>query len=147
MKAVVQRVRQASVSVQGEITGEIGCGLMVLIGIGPTDTPETARWMGDKLAGLRIFSDAVGRMNLSVAEIGGGLLIVSNFTLYGDARKGFRPSFADAAPPEFAQNIYDYLISYLRSTYPELPIATGIFGAMMDVALINDGPVTILLEK
>jgi D-tyrosyl-tRNA(Tyr) deacylase len=147
MKAVVQRVRQASVSVGGEITGEIGCGLMVLLGIGTADTPETARWMADKLAGLRIFADAEGKMNLSAAEVGGGLLIVSNFTLYGDARKGFRPSFTAAAPPDIAGKLYDYLIAYLHSAYPVLSVATGVFGAMMDVALINDGPVTILLEK
>lgn len=147
MKAVVQRVSRANVTVEGSVTGSIGRGLLVLLGIAPDDTPETARWVADKIAGLRIFADAEGKMNLAAGEVGGGLLIVSNFTLYGDARKGFRPSFAAAAPHEAAERLYDYFVEYLRSTYPVLPVETGAFGAMMDVELINDGPVTILIER
>lgn len=147
MKAVVQRVSSASVKVDGRITGSVEQGLLVLLGIAPTDTKETARWMGDKIAGLRVFSDTGGKMNLSVTDIGGGLLIISNFTLYGDAQKGFRPSFAGAASTEKAAPLYEYFLCYLYEKYSYLNICSGVFGAMMDVSLINDGPVTIILEK
>ncbi|GAB1430653.1 D-aminoacyl-tRNA deacylase [Ignavibacteria bacterium] len=147
MKAVVQRVSSASVKVDGRITGSVERGLLVLLGIAPADTKETARWMADKIAGLRIFSDTDGKMNLSANDIGGGLLVVSNFTLYGNAQKGFRPSFTEAAAPEKAAPLYDYFLSYLHEKYSNLNICSGVFGAMMDVALVNEGPVTIILEK
>ena len=145
MRAVVQRVSRASVRVDGRTHGEIGRGLLVLLGVAPSDGEVEIEWMAEKVAGLRIFPDDEGRMNRSVTEIGGAVLVVSQFTLYGDARKGRRPSFVDAAPPEVAQPTYERVVTALRAR--GLEVATGEFGAVMDVELVNDGPVTIWLER
>jgi D-tyrosyl-tRNA(Tyr) deacylase len=145
MRAVVQRVSRAAVTVDGEITGAIGRGLLVLLGVGPADTDAGARWLVDKVVGLRIFPDAEGKMNRDVAEAGGGVLVVSQFTLYGDCRKGRRPSFVGAAPPELAEPLYEAFVAAVRAR--GLPAATGRFGAMMQVELVNDGPVTLLVDS
>jgi D-aminoacyl-tRNA deacylase len=145
MRALVQRVASARVTVDGSPTGEIGRGLLVLLGITHSDDRPTADWMADKLLGLRIFSDEEGRMNRSVEEVEGGILVVSQFTLYGDARKGRRPSFVDAARPEHAIPLYEHFVESLRRG--RCPVETGRFGAMMQVELVNDGPVTLLLER
>ncbi|HEX2079523.1 MAG TPA: D-aminoacyl-tRNA deacylase [Longimicrobium sp.] len=145
MRIVLQRVSRARVTVAGRVTGEIGRGLLLLAGFTDADTEDALAWMADKVAGLRIFSDDEGKMNRSVAEIGGALLVVSQFTLYGDARKGRRPSFVDAARPEIAIPLYERFVALLRRT--GLDVATGEFGAMMDVELVNDGPVTLVLER
>jgi D-tyrosyl-tRNA(Tyr) deacylase len=145
MRAVVQRVTRASVKVDGQIIGEIGNGLVVLLGIARDDTKVEAAYLVDKIANLRIFDDEAGKMNLSVKETDGALLIVSQFTLYGDARRGLRPSWIDAAPPEVAEPLYDFFVRQARTTIDT--VATGKFHAMMQVELINDGPVTILLDS
>ncbi|TFG72551.1 MAG: D-tyrosyl-tRNA(Tyr) deacylase [Anaerolineales bacterium] len=145
MRAVVQRVRQASVAVEGQVVGEIGQGLLVLIGVGQQDTQKEALWLAHKIANLRIFSDAEGKMNLSVKSIDGAILVISQFTLYGNIHKGFRPSFVDAAAPEIAEPLITDFIAALQSE--EVPVESGIFRADMQVSLINDGPVTILMEK
>ncbi len=145
MRAVVQRVSRAEVRVAGEVTGRIGPGLVVLLGVGRDDTEAEAAWMLDKLAGLRIFSDDAGKMNLSVEDIRGGLLVVSQFTLYGDTRKGRRPSFIDAAPPEQANALYEKFVELARAK--GLEVGTGVFQAMMEVDLVNDGPVTLIVES
>jgi D-tyrosyl-tRNA(Tyr) deacylase len=144
MRAVVQRVSRAAVRVEGRAVGEIGPGLLVLLGVAAGDGEDQARWMADKLAALRIFEDAAGKMNRSVAEAGGGLLVVSQFTLLGDARKGNRPSFTGAAPPEPASALYERVCALLREK--GLPVAQGVFRAHMEVELVNQGPVTILLD-
>jgi D-aminoacyl-tRNA deacylase len=144
MRAVVQRVSRAAVVVDGQTVGTIERGLLVLVGLTATDTPADVRWLADKLAGLRIFNDEAGKMNLSVTDVGGSLLVVSQFTLYGDCRKGRRPSFLDAAPPEIAVPLYESFVNALRSL--GLPVATGRFGAMMQVELVNEGPVTLILD-
>lgn len=144
MRAVVQRVSGASVTVEGVKKGEIGKGLMVLIGIDEEDTPQDGAYIADKLTGLRIFEDEEGKMNRSVTDVNGAILLVSQFTLCGDARKGRRPSFIRAARPEKAIPLYEKLISHLSET---LTVETGEFGADMQVALVNDGPVTILLDS
>jgi D-tyrosyl-tRNA(Tyr) deacylase len=144
MRAVVQRVSRAGVSVGGEVVGAIDRGLLVLLGVAPTDTGADARWLADKVAGLRIFNDADGKMNLSVQDVEGSVLVVSQFTLYGDCRKGRRPSFIGAAPPELAEPLYGAFVNAFRAL--GLPTATGRFGAMMQVELVNDGPVTLLIE-
>jgi D-tyrosyl-tRNA(Tyr) deacylase len=145
MRAVVQRVSQASVTVDGEVVGAVGSGLLVLLGIGEGDGEEEARWLAHKTANLRIFSDAEGKMNLSAQDVGGAVLVVSQFTLHGDVRRGFRPSFTHAAPPEVAEPLVDLFCDAVRSE--GVPVETGVFGAHMDVALVNDGPVTIILDK
>lgn len=145
MRAVVQRVTHACVRVENEVVGEIGPGLLVLLGIAHDDTEQDARYMMEKIAALRIFDDEEGRMNLSVAEIGGGLLVVSQFTLYGDVRRGRRPSWSDAAPPEVAEPLYQFCVEQARQSVAQ--VATGSFRKMMQVELINDGPVTILLDS
>lgn len=145
MRAVLQRVSRARVVVGDEAVGGIERGLLVLVGIAPEDSLEQVRWLADKIAGLRLFADADGKMNLSVAEVGGSVLVVSQFTLYGDCRKGRRPSFIGAAAPETAMPLYEGLIDALRAR--GLPTATGRFGAMMQVELVNDGPVTLILES
>lgn len=149
MRIVVQRVSSASVTVNGQVTGSIDRGLVALVGITHGDSTAEMEWMADKLLSLRIFSDDEGKMNRSVSDIGGGILVVSQFTLYGDLKKGTRPSFIDAARPEHAEPLYDMLVARVRERGKEhgLGIGTGIFGAMMDVALVNDGPVTIILER
>jgi len=141
----VQRVTRASVKVDGEIIGEIGNGLVVLIGIARDDTKVEAAYLVDKISNLRIFDDQEGKMNLSVKDVNGALLIVSQFTLYGDVRRGLRPSWIDAAPPEVAAPLYDFFVRQARAAVAD--VATGKFQAMMQVELINDGPVTILLDS
>jgi D-tyrosyl-tRNA(Tyr) deacylase len=145
MRAVVQRVSRAQVTVEKEITGKIGSGLLVLLGVADGDTENAADYLVEKILGLRIFEDANGKMNLSLRDVGGALLIISQFTLYGDARKGKRPSFDAAAPPEQARTLYEYFVERVRST--GLTCETGRFQAEMQVELVNEGPVTILLDS
>jgi D-tyrosyl-tRNA(Tyr) deacylase len=145
MRAVVQRVSGATVEVNGARTGEIETGFLALIGVARDDTEEDAAIIASKIAGLRIFNDESGAMNLSLADVGGAVLAVSQFTLYGDARKGRRPSFVDAAPGESAQPLFDQTVALLRRH--GLTVATGVFGAKMRVSLVNEGPVTILLDS
>jgi D-tyrosyl-tRNA(Tyr) deacylase len=147
MRVVLQRVSRAEVRVGGRVTGAIAAGYVVLVGFAPTDADETLAWMAEKIVGLRLFADDEGKMNRSLAEVGGGLLVVSQFTLYGDARKGRRPSFTDAAPPDVAVPLYERFVALLRERAGGLPVATGEFGAMMEVELVNDGPVTLQLER
>ncbi|MES2764612.1 MAG: D-aminoacyl-tRNA deacylase [Bacteroidota bacterium] len=146
MRCVVQRVLKAKVTVEGKITGDIEKGVLVLVGITHSDTQETAEWMCDKLLKLRIFEDHEGKMNRSVTDISGGILLVSQFTLYGELKKGTRPSFTEAARPEIAEPLYNEMINLLKEQ-ENVGIQTGIFGAMMDVELLNSGPVTIILER
>src|SRR6266576_258631 len=145
MRAVVQRVTRASVKVDNELIGEIGNGLVVLVGIARDDTKVEVAYLVDKITNLRIFDDDEAKMNLSVKDVSGALLIVSQFTLYGDVRRGLRPSWIDAAPPEIAEPLYDFFVRQARSAVAE--VATGKFQAVMQVELINDGPVTILLDS
>jgi D-tyrosyl-tRNA(Tyr) deacylase len=145
MRAVVQRVSRARVTVSGEITGEIGLGLLVLVGVGAGDTRTEADYLVEKTIGLRIFEDTGGKMNLAVAEVAGALLVVSQFTLYGDARRGKRPSFDAAAPPERAHELYEYFVEKVRAA--GLRCETGRFQETMQVELVNEGPVTILLDS
>jgi D-tyrosyl-tRNA(Tyr) deacylase len=145
MRAVVQRVSRARVTVGGEVAGEIGLGLLVLVGVGRYDTRADADHLVEKTIGLRIFEDAGGKMNLSVADVGGALLMVSQFTLYGDARRGKRPSFDAAAPPEQARELYEYFVEKVRAA--GLRSETGRFQESMQVELVNEGPVTILLDS
>jgi len=145
MRAVVQRVRRAQVRVGAEITGEISSGLVVLVGISHSDTSADADYLAGKIAGLRIFEDSDGKMNLSVADVGGAVLAVSQFTLYGDARKGKRPSFEQAAPAQQANGLYQVFVEKIRAA--GIPCETGRFQATMQVELVNDGPVTILLDS
>ncbi len=142
---VVQRVREARVEVEGEVTSRIGPGLLVLLGVGKADTRNDADYLADKLVGLRIFPDAAGKMNLDVTAARGSVLIVSQFTLYGDVRRGRRPGFEDAAPPELARILYQYFVEVVRSR--GVPTEIGVFQAMMSVHLVNDGPVTIILDS
>ena len=144
MRVVLQRVARASVTIDGNTVGEIGPGFCLLVGFSHTDTPAQVAWMAEKIVGLRLFSDEEGKMNLGLAEAGGTLLVVSQFTLYGDASKGRRPSFIDAARPEVAIPLYERFIADLRAT--GVTVATGEFGADMQVEILNDGPVTLLLE-
>ena len=144
MRAVIQRVTRARVTVDDRIVGEIGNGLVVLLGIARDDTKGNADYLAAKIVALRIFDDADGKMNVSVKDAGGGLLVISQFTLYGDVRRGLRPSWSDAAPPEIAEPLYDYFVESTRRLIE--PVATGSFRAMMQVELINDGPVTLILD-
>lgn len=145
MRAVLQRVTRASVRVEGEVVGEIKSGLLALVGIARDDTREDASYLAEKIATLRIFDDREGRMSVSLAESRGELLIVSQFTLYGDARRGRRPSWSDAAPPQLAEPLYEYFVGEARRRVGA--VATGSFRRMMQVELVNDGPVTVLLES
>jgi D-tyrosyl-tRNA(Tyr) deacylase len=145
VRAVAQRVSRAQVSVNGEITGKIRRGLLVLLGVAHSDTEADADYLADKVAGLRIFEDENGKMNLAAADIGGAVLVVSQFTLYGDVRRGKRPAFDAAAPPERARQLYEYFVERIRAA--GLPCETGRFQEMMQVELVNDGPVTILLDS
>lgn len=146
MRVLLQRVKSASVAVEGEVLGEIGRGLLAFVGFAPDDDEARIRWMCEKILRLRVFEDSAGKMNLSVTDAGGGILVVSQFTLYADASKGNRPSFTDAAPPEEAERLYEETVRCLREMTP-LAVKTGRFRAEMAVSLVNDGPVTILLEK
>jgi len=146
MRVLLQRVSSASVTVDGRVTGEIGPGLLLLVGIRDGDTETELEWMARKIVQLRVFPDADGRMNLSVTDAGGGVLAVSQFTLYGDARKGNRPSYIDAARPEVAESLFERFRELLAGLLGK-PVPAGVFGAHMDVALVNDGPVTLMLER
>ena len=149
MRAVIQRVSRCRVTVEGKVVGEIGQGLMVLLGVAKTDNDTNADYLAEKILGLRVFEDAEGKMNLSVQSLGGGtsgeILVVSQFTLYGDVRRGKRPSFDEAARPEEARRLYEYFVTRIRSA--GVRCETGQFQAMMDVDLVNQGPVTILLDS
>lgn len=145
MRAVVQRVQQASVEVNGEVVARIDQGLLVLLGVGDGDTPDDSQYLANKIAHLRIFSDEDGKMNRSVQDVGGSILAVSQFTLYGDCRRGRRPSFSAAASPEQADDLYEMFVEKLR--VEGLHVVTGVFQAHMEVALVNDGPVTMLLSS
>ncbi len=145
MRVLVQRVARAEVRVGERVTGRVGQGLLLLVGLTHADTEAELAWMADKVLGLRVFADAEGKMNLDVGEAGGAVLAVSQFTLYGDARKGKRPSFVDAARPEAAEPLYDRFVALLRARGAR--VETGEFGAMMAVELVNDGPVTLWLER
>jgi D-tyrosyl-tRNA(Tyr) deacylase len=144
MRAVIQRVTRARVTVDDRIVGEIGNGLVVLLGVAREDTQGDADYLASKIVALRIFDDADGKMNLSVKDVGGGLLVVSQFTLYGDVRRGLRPSWSDAAPPEIAEPLYNYFVESSRKLIK--PVETGSFRAMMQVELVNDGPVTLIVN-
>jgi D-tyrosyl-tRNA(Tyr) deacylase len=146
MRLVIQRVREASVTVEGTITGQIGPGLLVLAGCAPTDDEAALQWMTRKLLNLRIFSDENGQMNRSVRDVGGQVLVVSQFTLLADARKGNRPSYVGAAPPAVAEPLYQRFVALLAQELGQA-VPTGIFGADMQVSLLNDGPVTIILDS
>ena len=149
MRVVLQRVSRAAVRVDGNVTGQIGVGFVILAGFAPTDNEETLSWMAEKVLSLRLIRDAPDKMNRSLEEVGGALLVVSQFTLYGDARKGRRPSFVDAAPPEVAKPLYEKFVALLgeRGAGSGIRVESGVFGAMMEVDLVNDGPVTLLLER
>ena len=146
MRVVLQRVSEASVTIADEVVGRIETGLLLLVGFTQTDTDVEVQWMADKIVGLRIFPDDDGKMNRSLNEHGGGALVVSQFTVYGDTRKGRRPSFIKAAPPELSIPLYERFVSAMTAQV-DGPVETGQFGAMMDVALVNDGPVTLVLER
>lgn len=145
MRAVIQRVTRASVAIDGEIVGKIGPGLLVLLGVTHTDNPADARWLAEKIVSLRIFNDADGKMKLGFTDVNGSVLVVSQFTLYGDCQKGRRPSFIAAARPEQAIPLYEAFINGIKAL--GVPVETGRFGAMMDVELVNDGPVTLILNS
>lgn len=145
MRVVLQRVRHASVTIDGRVAGAVDEGLLLLVGFAPDDREEALEWMAEKVVNLRVFSDEEGRMNRSLLDAGGGCLIVSQFTLYGDTSRGRRPSFIGAAHPDVAIPLYERFVDLVRER--GVPVQTGEFGAMMDVALINDGPVTLVLER
>jgi D-tyrosyl-tRNA(Tyr) deacylase len=145
MRVVLQRVTRASVAIDNREVGRVGNGFLLLVGVHKNDTPEHADFLAAKCAGLRIFADAEGKMNLSIDEVRGEALVVSQFTLFGDCRKGRCPSYADAAPPEKGKELYEYFVAQLRTYIAN--VQSGVFGAMMQVELVNDGPVTLLLEK
>lgn len=148
MRAVLQRVTSARVQVDEHTVGEIGKGLLILLGVAREDTEPDASWLAEKVAALRIFQDPEGRMNLSIKETGGSSLVVSQFTLMGDCRKGRRPGFDKAAPPDQAEQLYERFVELLRAELgPEIEVATGSFGAYMSVSLVNDGPVTLILDS
>ncbi len=145
MRALLQRVSEASVTIDGEVAGAIGTGLLILLGIREGDTIADVDFLAPKCAGLRIFTDAAGKFNLSALDVGGQILVISQFTLYGDSRKGRRPSFTEAAHPDRSEPLYEAFVAAMRAT--GLTVATGRFGADMQVALVNDGPVTLLVES
>ena len=145
MRALLQRVSRGAVMVDGAVVGEIGRGFVLLLGITHSDGEAEAAWLANKVAGIRLFDDADGKMNLALHEVGGAVLVISQFTLYGDARKGKRPSYINAARPEQAEPLVDYFVEQLRAH--DLQVETGVFGAEMQVDIQNDGPVTLMLEK
>ena len=144
MRAVIQRVSSARVRVEGKILGEIGKGFLVLLGVGKEDTEKDADWLAEKIVGLRVFEDEQGKFNFSLKEVGGEILIVSQFTLYGDCRKGRRPSFDHSAPPELAEKLYNYFVEKVKEK--GIKVATGKFQALMEVELVNQGPVTLIID-
>ena len=146
MRAVIQRVSSARVTVEGAVTGEVATGLLLLLGIAQDDTEQDARWLAEKISVLRIFEDDAGKMNRSVVDVGGGILVVSQFTLFASTRKGTRPSFNVAAPPDIAIPLYEAFNRYASQALGR-PVATGRFGAMMDIALVNNGPVTLMIDS
>ena len=145
MRVVLQRVSRAAVRVDGQTVGAIGRGFVVLTGFAPQDGEAALAWMAEKIVGLRVFTDGEGKMNVPLAEVGGAVLVISQFTLYGDASKGRRPSFTAAAPPEVAEPLYARFVELLRTA--RVPVETGQFGAVMELELVNDGPVTLVLER
>src|SRR5712692_228337 len=147
MRALIQRVKQASVTVDGKLHNHIGPGILIFVGVGKGDKERDSEYLAERAADLRIFSDSEGKMNLSVKEIRGAALVISQFTLYADTRKGNRPSFTDSAPPEEAEKLYNAFVRFLRTHLGESKVCTGVFRAMMDVGLINDGPVTLMIES
>lgn len=147
MRALIQRVKQCSVSIDGKLHSSTGAGILILLGVKNGDTTKDAQYIAERCAALRIFEDSEGKMNLSLNDIHGDAMVVSQFTLYGDARKGNRPSYTEAAPPEQAEILYNDFAGYLQKLLGDNRVATGKFRAMMDVSLINDGPVTILVES
>lgn len=146
MRAVVQRVKRSSVTIGGRLNSKIGAGLLVLLGVHEEDKESDAEFLADKCAGLRIFDDGGGRMNLAVKDINGSAMVVSQFTLYGDARKGNRPNYMRAARPELAESLYEHFVERLKKDLGDKKVATGVFKEMMDVELVNDGPVTIIID-
>ena len=146
MRVVLQRVREAHVTIEGKVVGEIGLGQFLLVGFKQSDTTDQVEWMADKVVSLRIFQDDAGKMNRTLTDVDGSILVVSQFTLYGDVRKGRRPSFIDAATPETAIRLYERFVELLEARHPG-KVATGEFGAMMDVSLTNDGPVTLVIDR
>jgi D-tyrosyl-tRNA(Tyr) deacylase len=147
MRALIQRVRRCSVSIEGVTSSSIGHGMLILLGIGQTDQESDADYLAERCASLRIFEDREGKMNLAIKDVGGSAMVVSQFTLYGDTRKGNRPSYSEAAPPERAEALYERFVEHLKLSLGHEKVATGVFRAMMDVELINDGPVTVLVES
>ena len=145
MRAIVQRVKESKVEVKGETVGEIGPGLLIFLGVGQDDSEKDGKYLADKIANLRVFPDEKGLMNLSLVDTGGAVLVVSQFTLWGDCRKGRRPSFAKAARPERANELYEHVVGLMKNT--GIQVATGRFQEMMDVSLVNDGPVTLMLDS
>ncbi len=146
MRVVLQRVSEAHVTIEGKVVGEIGLGQFLLVGFKQSDTTDQVEWMADKVVGLRVFQDDAGKMNRTLTDVDGSILVVSQFTLYGDVRKGRRPSFIDAATPETAIRLYERFVELLEARHPG-KVATGEFGAMMDVSLTNDGPVTLVIDR
>ena len=146
MRVVLQRVSEAHVTIEGKVVGEIGLGQFLLVGFKQSDTTDQVEWMADKVVGLRVFQDDAGKMNRTLADVDGSILVVSQFTLYGDVRKGRRPSFIDAATPETAIRLYERFVELLEARHPG-KVATGEFGAMMDVSLTNDGPVPLVIDR
>jgi len=146
VRVVLQRVREAHVTIEGKVVGEIGLGQFLLVGFKQSDTTDQVEWMADKVVSLRIFQDDASKMNRTLADVDGSILVVSQFTLYGDVRKGRRPSFIDAATPETAIRLYERFVQLLEARHPG-KVATGEFGAMMDVSLTNDGPVTLVIDR
>ena len=147
MKALIQRVRRCSVTIDDRMHSSIGCGLLILLGVKQGDTDADATYLADRCAALRIFDDKQGKMNLSLCDIGGAAMVVSQFTLYGDTTRGNRPSYSEAASPELAERLYEVFVRRLTADLGEGKVATGVFRAMMDVELVNDGPVTVLVES
>ncbi len=147
MRAVVQRVKKCSVTIDGNLYSSIESGLLIFLGVKQGDTEADAKYVAEKCANLRIFNDENGRMNLSLLQTGGSAMVVSQFTLYGDTRRGNRPSYTEAAEPQLAESLYDLFVHYLREIIGEEKVATGVFRAMMDVELLNDGPVTLIVDS
>jgi D-tyrosyl-tRNA(Tyr) deacylase len=147
MRVVIQRVKRASVSVNGRVTGTVGKGMVIFLGVTHSDTTNDAAYLSHRCANLRIFEDAEGKMNRSIREVDGSVLVVSQFTLYADTRKGNRPSFVDAATPQHAEQLYEEFVQFLQQELGDSKVATGVFRAMMDVELVNDGPVTLVVES